>query len=330
MCFGDEPGECTMSTTIEVPPAPLTDRRAHLAFFYRDAAEYLGGMVPFVHDGLEAGEPVAVVVPTPQLGLLRSEFDGLAGVDLIDMADEGRNPGRIIPGVLKVFTDAHAGRPVRIVGEPIWAGRTGLEYPACAQHEARVNLAFADSPVSILCPYDTSNLDRVVIDDAGRTHPCLGSADDGWYDSDDFDPVGLLAEYNVPLPAPPSEAITFDFDPSSLGKARRFAAEEVGQRGVPDVRIPDVVQVVGELAANSLVHGGGRGRLQVWTEHGQVVCEVHDAGHIRDPMAGHLPAGNRDLHGRGLLMVNLLSDLVRMHTAPGSTTVRAYFALPAA
>lgn len=319
-----------MTAVVEVPPAPVTDRRTHLAFLYRDPAEYLGGMVPFVHAGVDAGQPVAVVVPAPQLGLLRSEFGGLAGVELIDMADEGRNPGRIIPGVLKVFTDAHAGRPVRIVGEPIWAGRTGLEYPACAQHEARINLAFADGSVSILCPYDTSRLDQLVIDDAGRTHPCLGSADDGWYDSDDFDPEGLLAEYNRPLPPPRGEAITFDFDRSCLAKARQFAAEEAAQRGVRADRIHDVVQVVGELAANSLVHGGGRGRLRLWTEHDQVVCEVNDAGHIRDPMAGHLPAGNHDLHGRGLLMVNLLSDLVRMHTVPGSTTVRAYFALPPA
>lgn len=319
-----------MSAVVEVPPVPVDDRRAHLAFFYRDTAEYLGGMVPFVRDGVTAGEPVAVMVPTPQLGMLRSEFGDLAGVELIDMVDHGRNPGRIIPGVLKVFTGAHAGLPVRIVGEPIWAGRTGLEYPACAQHEARLNLAFPDSSVSILCPYDTSQLDQLAIDDAGRTHPCLGSVEDGWYDSDDFDPMGLLAEYNQPLPSTLSDVITFDFDPSNLAKARRFASEEAAQRGVPDDRIQDVVQVVGELAANSLVHGGGRGRLRLWTEDGQVVCEVKDSGHIRDPLAGHLPAGERALHGRGLLMVNLLSDLVRMHTVPGSTTVRAYFALPAA
>jgi hypothetical protein len=31
--------------------------------------------------------------------------------------------------------------------------------------------------------------------------------------------------------------------------------------------------------------------------------------------------------GRGVLLVNQLSDLVRLHTEPGATTVRAHFAL---
>lgn len=320
-----------MTAVVEVPPAPVVNRRAHLAFFYHGQPDYLGGMLPFVRDGLAAGEPVAVAVPRPQLDLLHSELGGEAGVQLIDLEHEGRNPGRIIPGVLQTFVDAHAGRPVRIVGEPVWAGRSGLEYPACAQHEARINLAYADSAVSILCPYDAGRLGPLVLHDAGRTHPCLGSARRGWYDSLGYDPEGILDDYNRPLPVPSGPVNTFDFDRTCLAKARRFAGEKAGEGGLPEDRVADAVQVVGELAANSIVHGGGRGTLRVWSELGHMVCEISDAGHISDLLAGHLPAGNTALHGRGLLLVNLLSDLVRTHSRPDAgTTTRVYFALPGA
>ena len=39
----------------------------HPALLYGDAEEYLAGTVPFIRDGLAAGEPVAVAVPGPNL-----------------------------------------------------------------------------------------------------------------------------------------------------------------------------------------------------------------------------------------------------------------------
>ena len=44
-----------------------------------------------------------------------------------------------------------------------------------------------------------------------------------------------------------------------------------------------------------------------------------------DPLAGRRPAIPTQLNGRGLLVVNHLADLVRTHTRPGQTTIRAYF-----
>ena len=79
------------------------------------------------------------------------------------------------------------------------------------------------------------------------------------------------------------------------------------------------------MAANSLRHGGGSGVLRLWSDAGHVVCEVTDAGVIVDPLVGRHPASPEQLSGRGLLMVNHLADLVRMHTTADGTVVRAYF-----
>ncbi|MFD2349482.1 ATP-binding protein [Nonomuraea ferruginea] len=93
-------------------------------------------------------------------------------------------------------------------------------------------------------------------------------------------------------------------------------------------RLGDVRLVVAELGANSLDHGGGASLIRVWREGGRLVCEVSDAGHIADPLAGRRPVDPQVAGSRGLLIVNLLSDLVRVHTRAGATVVRVYFDAP--
>lgn len=52
---------------------------------------------------------------------------------------------------------------------------------------------------------------------------------------------------------------------------------------------------------------------------------MRDKGRLTDPLAGRRPVP-RDQHGgRGLLLVNLLADLVRVHTEPSATTIRCWF-----
>jgi anti-sigma regulatory factor (Ser/Thr protein kinase) len=298
----------------------------HPALFYRDEAEYLAGTVGFVREGLDAGEPVAVAVPGANLKLLRSELgsDGDT-VRFLDMTQAGRNPGRIIPGVLRAFADAQPPGRVRIIGEPIWAGRTALEYPACAQHEALINLAFQGREVTILCPYDTARLDADVLADAHATHPTVIEAGRE-YRSTRYAPAEIIARANQLLPAP-QDAALFAFEARRLPAARHFAVEAAGRLGLRGERLEDLALAVAETTTNSVVHGGGSGRLRIWAEDERVVCEVRDAGLLTDPLAGRRPPARDQRGGRGLLLVNLLADLVRVHTSPEGTAVRFYLGL---
>lgn len=98
-----------------------SDPFVHPALFYRGTEQYTAGTVPFLEEGLAAGEAVAVAVPGPNLELIKAELGASAAeVTLLDMTRAGRNPGRIIPGVLRAFADAHPAGRVRIIGEPIW------------------------------------------------------------------------------------------------------------------------------------------------------------------------------------------------------------------
>ncbi|CNG48295.1 regulator of sigma factor [Mycobacterium tuberculosis] len=295
----------------------------HPALFYGDDGEYLAGTVPFVRAGRAAGEPVAVAVPGRRLGLLRDALGATArGVTWVDMAEAGRNPGRIIPGVLRDFADRHTGGRVRIIGEPIWPGRTSAEYPACVQHEALINLAFAGRAVSILCPYDASGLGPVALADARATHPTVIDRH-GERASADYAPHRMIRAYNRPLPEPRS-AVAMRFDLNALPRLRAFAGRWTAALGLGADAVGDMELAVSELAANSCLHGGGTGTARFWAEDGQVVCEVSDAGTITDPLAGRRPADLSPHGGRGILLVHQLADLVRVHTGPHGTATRIY------
>ncbi|GAA2985958.1 sensor histidine kinase [Streptomyces fulvorobeus] len=302
----------------------MSEPFGHPALFYRDDDTYLAGTIPFIADGLAAGEPVAVAVPRRRLDLLTSALgDRAEKTSLIDMAEAGRNPGRIIPRVLRAFADAHPGARVRIIGEPVWPGRSQAEYPACVQHEALINHAFTGRPITILCPYDTARLDERVLADAHATHPVI-IEDAIERPSTAYDPDRTAAACNQPLPRPPQGASAFAFDGRALPEVRTFAWRRAAALGLPTARLDDLALAVAELTTNSVLHGGGTGTLRIWAEGDQVVCEVRDRGHLTDPLAGrHLPPPGRP-GGRGLLLVNCLSDLVRTHTGVSGTTIRFY------
>lgn len=314
--------EPAVATRPFAPQEPF----GHPALFYRGEDEYLAGILPFVLGGLACEEPVALAVPGSRLALLRTALgERAAEVRFTDMAEAGRNPGRVIPGVLRRFADAHPGRRVRIVGERTWPARTSPEYPACVQHEALVNGAFGGRPVTVLCPFDASALAGDVLADARVTHPVVITA--GLPEpSGHFDPQAALVRCNEPLPAA-AHATVVPFDAHVLPDVRDFALREASEHGMSAPLLQDLALVVSELTTNTVVHGGGTGTLLLWAEDGRLVCQVEDTGTFTDQLAGRRPARPEQIGGRGLLLVHRLSDLVRSHTGDRGTTMRSYLAL---
>jgi anti-sigma regulatory factor (Ser/Thr protein kinase) len=313
--------------TAPTSSAPLAEAEPfrHPALFYRGMDEYLKGTLPFIEEAVAAGDPVAVAVPGDRLESLRACLDGSAArVRLLDMTQEGRNPGRILPGVLLAFAEEHRDADrVRIIGEPIWAGRSEAEYPACVQHEALINHAFAGRNAEILCPYDVDALPAEVLADAERTHPTLI----GRSRSASYGPDEVLADYNRPLPEPRQHSSSLVVDEGKLAAARAFATAQGHRAGLTPDRVDDFAFAVNELVTNSIEHARSEGRLRVWVEDGHIVAEVADTGRLADPLAGRRPAPPEQARGRGLLLVNHLVDLVRIHRSEQGTTIRVYLGL---
>jgi anti-sigma regulatory factor (Ser/Thr protein kinase) len=297
----------------------------HPGLLYGDAEQYLGGTTAFVRSALAADNAVLVAVPGPNLALIRDALDDVAErVTFADMAVAGRNPGRIIPGVLLAFAAAHADRRVSIIGEPIWPARSELEYPACAAHEAMINAVFAGRDAAILCPYDVTGLDEAVLADAWRTHPVMLDSD-GRRLSDRYDdPLVTAASFNLPLPPAPPEAAFLHYDNEmALGSVRRFVSGQATGVLAGD-RVDDLVLAANELTANTIEHTAGGGRISVWSEPGYLVCQIDDRGHLADPLAGRVVPEPEAEGGRGLILAHQLCDLVRMHTTREGTRFRLH------
>jgi anti-sigma regulatory factor (Ser/Thr protein kinase) len=317
-----------MTATVEKAQALGT--LEHDALFYADADEYVAGVLGFVRGGLDRDEPVLVSVPGWNLDVLRAALrPGEAPrVRLRDMTVAGRNPGRIIGTVLTAFINEHRDRRVRIVGEPIWAGRTDEEYPACAEHEALINVALSDAPAYIQCPYDTGRLPASVLADATRTHPMLATGTERWSSPSYTDPAAVAASFDVPLSPAAADAEFVVIGPDTGPRAARVLVHEVGRsHGMDEERLADIRLVAQELAVNTLTHSPGRGLLEVWTADDHLVVQIQDGGRITDQLVGRRPPEPPHV-GHGLFVVHQLADLVRIHRDSTGSTVRTYFRLP--
>lgn len=299
---------------------------AHPALFYRGADEYLAGVGAFVRGGVEAGRPVLVAVPGDRLDWLRGSLGSAAGgAEFVDMSVAGRNPGRIL-AMLQAFADSAADGPVRLVGEPIWPGRSPAETVEATRHEALINTAFAGRDVSVLCPYDVRSLPADTLAAARRTHPSV--IEDGLDTaSPEFDdPRAVCADCDLPL-SEPDAATVLAYRTGQLGEVRDLAHAWADATALDRMRRGDLVLAISEAAANSIVHGGGSGVLRLWTTaSGDVVAEIRDRGRLSDPLAGRRrPSLDSANGGRGLWLIHQVSDLVEVRARETGLTLRLHF-----
>jgi anti-sigma regulatory factor (Ser/Thr protein kinase) len=295
----------------------------HLALLYGDAEEFAARTGAFIEAGVAAEESVLVAVPGEKIEPMRAMLNrGVESVDFLDMGELGRNPGRIIPAVREWVESRGTGR-CRFIGEPIWPGRSATEVVEATRHEALINLAFADVPVTILCPYDTSGLHPSILADVERTHPQLLCGNGGFASDHYTDPLQLWRARDWPLPVPAQAPATVPIS-LDLTELRDFTATELHQAGVSDTRLPDLVLAVNEAATNALVHGGGAGELRIWRDGGQVVCEVADHGSFDEPLAGRRRPRPDWRSGRGVWLMNQLCDLVELRPTDTGTAVRLH------
>lgn len=305
----------------------VDDGSVHAVLFYRDDAEYLDAVIPFVRAGLDGGDEVLIAVPTRNLVLLRDALGDVAdSVEMNDMAHLGGNPARTFP-TIRELCDHHHGVRLRVIAEPVWPGRHPESYPACVQNEALYNSAFAFDNITTLCPYNAVELPDNVIADAMCTHPLI------WQDgaatrSPDYSETEVLARFNEPLPADPrAERLTLrNFD--DLRVARSLTTRCAEDAGLSADRAMDLELIVSELATNSLKYTDGGCELAFWRKGGALVCQVDDNGRLDDPLAGRRLPAVYATTGRGLFLVNALADLVRTHTSDSGTTIRVYIGLP--
>lgn len=302
----------------------------HATLFYAGEDGFLDGTLPFINEGVTAGEPILVAVANARSELLKQALgDEAELVHFADMRVLGSNPARIIPA-WRHFLAEHSPdeRPVRGIGEPIWAGRSDAEVTECQRHESLLNVAFDGGQAwRLLCPYDLDALDEEVIEAARRSHPFIAR------DGNSHVSGAYVGQHEAPgpfdgvLPAPSTKPRELEFTTDGLRDLRSFVSRGAADASLDGSRTRDLVLAVNELATNSLRHGGGEGTVRMWTEADTLLCEVHDRGHIVEPLLGRDPPVAKQPGGRGLWVVNHLCDLVQIRSTPTGSVVRVHMRL---
>lgn len=313
-----------MTDLLAEHPLAAADGFRHGTFFYRTDGGFLAGLVPFVREGLARGEAVVIAQPRARLDQLRDALGRDAdAVACLDMAEIGANPARIIP-VWQDAVDQHVtvGRGLRGIGEPAFVGRRSAEFAECALHELLLNLAFDGGPAwTLLCPYDAAALPADVCAAALASHPVTlnGSGLEG---TEPVDPGAIRTAFAAPLAGRGEGALRGSFGPGDTTAVRRTVVQFATSCGLSRDRVEDLALAAGELATNSLRHGGGAGTVTMWTEPGAAIIEFADAGRVPDPLVGRRRPTLDQEGGRGVYLVNQVCDLVQVRTGDTGTTVR--------
>jgi anti-sigma regulatory factor (Ser/Thr protein kinase) len=315
-----QPGAHTLPDATSSPSGGRHD-----ALVFDDVDHLVTVAVPWMQEGLAAGDAVVVAVGPRLAGPLREAVGDDPRVLAVDRQDlyRTRTPAAIAAWRRFVEQQASSGRRVRALGEPDF-GRDPADWLEWQAYESVINVAFAPLPLRGLCVFG-SDLPEPVLASVRRTHPQLIGAAGSIASPDFVDPVTYLRTLPVPdepLEAtPPALADDDVLDPTGLRRALRRLLRTVD--GPPDA-IEDFLLAVDEIVSNAVRHGTPPASLRLWTAAGRLVCTVRDSGSgLDDPLAGYGPA-REDLGtgGMGVWLARSLCDHVAIRRDAGGVSVR--------
>jgi hypothetical protein len=305
--------------------APVREQQSyrHEAFLWQTRADFTGALVPFVEDGLAAGEPVMVALTPEHTRWLHEDLDECAvrRVAFVDMAELGRNPARIIPAWREfVSTQAERGQPARGIGEPIWPGRHAEELLECQLHEALLNVAIEPAtPLWLICPYDAKTLNPDVLEEAHRSHPVIVESGSHRGSAQYAGRAHVDALFGADLTMPQAEARVAVYTAGTVHRLAAYAKLELYVAGLSVDQAGGLAEATELLALSSLHRGSGQVAIRIWGDRDAVICEVTDDAPVTDPLHGRtVPTDEHE----GLWQVNQVCDLVQLRSTEGRTTVR--------
>lgn len=301
----------------------------HGACRYGSDQEFLAMAMPFLTAGLACGEPVLAVTTAANLELINTTL-GARGteVDYAESAFFGRRPAQRVAAFHRYWKrHAPAGR-VRILAEPVWAGRSAREIAAWTRMEAGLNVALAATRISMICPYDERIVPDPILASARHTHPEQVDGPHASPSPDYADPAEFARGCDSgPLPDPPSAAADLQFA-GDLRGLRQFIASRAAVHGLTGERVSMLVYAAAEVGTYLKNQAPGIATVRTWEQPGAVVCDFRQprAGDDSDPFLGLRPAELVAEPGDGLWLAGQLCDWIEIRSDNHSSIVRLHVA----
>lgn len=294
-------------------------RLIHEALVYSSDEEFLEPLVPFLRDGLAAGDPVSVVLTPSKSALLRDALgqDGQR-VSFSDGSGMYRRPAAAFAEYRR-HLETELSRPdvelVRVVAE-IPFGLTSDEYSEWMRYESMFNRGFAGYPLWVVCGYDTRARPEQIVGDALHTHPIVsvnGNRDTnaGYIETDEFMDWPVRREQELAHVGDPLSRLTVSTE-RDLDQLGRVVAAAARAAGLGPSIVDDVTLGAVELARDALRNGGGEASVEFARDGARWHCDVTD----------------RDSTGPGdisLSIARMISERVELASGGGAHTVRMTF-----
>jgi anti-sigma regulatory factor (Ser/Thr protein kinase) len=300
----------------------------HVAAVVADDRELLAVVVPFVEEGLAAGDPLIVSCTPRTADLLHRELGSAATAVRADR--RVTLAGARAPDIFTHYRQILAGVPGATARLRVIAEVDGLEEPRRRREQQRVeavaNRFLADLPISTVCVYDSRTLPGDVVASAALTHPLLHAGTAVSPSPSYREPAAYLR--GLPRPRESVEnlpAVLVVEDAPALVDLRHRLTAAI-EAHVPDPeQAQDLHLATSEVASNAFRHGRRPVSARLWTDGRLMVCAITDGGSgFDDPTAGFVPAHGFDLGrgGMGLWLARKLWDHVDLLRGPDGLTVR--------
>ncbi|MGY1641046.1 anti-sigma factor RsbA family regulatory protein [Geodermatophilus sp. SYSU D00703] len=262
----------------------------HEAGFYSSDAEFLALVVPFVLEGISAGEPVVLAYDRRKSDLLRAVLPSSDRLVPLGESAVYATPARAIEAYRQQFErlEAAGAEQIRIAGDVPHEGNGG-RFAGWDRYESAVNVVWRDHPVWSRCLYDAVTVPDDVRDVVVRSHRRLVTPDGGAVASTRYQDVPDF--HGLPPAADPLEstAPSVCLGDASLKQTRRRVAEAVRDHLGP-AEVDELLFALSEAVVNAQSYGRPPIGVRVWTAPHRAVVRVHDTGPgPADPLIGLVP-----------------------------------------
>jgi hypothetical protein len=295
----------------------------HNALIYESDVEYLARAVPFLKEGIAAGEGAVVAHTRSGIAMMREALgDEAAAVAFVDVGAAYTRPARTLAAYHEVYAEQLAQAPTLRAVADVQFGPDPVEWDLWTGYEAVFNRSFGHLPAWVLCSYNANGTPDPIIDSVWATHPEVLVAGDAWHTSTHYEPPDHLLR-RIASPPPPISGLRPISPTEDLELLRERVAAELPDGMTPAHRL-DALLAVTEIAQNAIVHGGGIREIRLGCAAGRFVCEIVDRGDgFDDPEAGYLAP--RADSGSGLWVARQLVWQIDFYAAPAGFTARISF-----
>ncbi|MGY1724005.1 anti-sigma factor RsbA family regulatory protein [Blastococcus sp. SYSU DS0533] len=301
----------------------------HVAAPVGSDEELVGAALPYLEEGLRAGDLVVLSCPPETAALITAALGERAG----SVEEDTRLCllGTTVPDAVAAGTElvrrarsTGSGR-LRFTGQ-VQFGPAPRDWREGLRFEAAVNLLLAARPVQGLCLFDRRVLPPEVLAGAAATHPWVLTGGRVVPSGAFEEPADYARRLAVPRePLEDQVPVLAVEDAPSLAELRRLLRGVVHAHVADPDQAADLHFAASEIASNAFRHGARPVSARVWADGERMVCAITDQGRGTDiPFPGYRPAHGVDLAqgGMGLWLTRKLWDHVDLLHGPAGFTVR--------